>query len=439
MSAHSRLGPAPTLDFSRFRPLPNWLMTGGGGVALLGLIISLFTDLRHFGYAWLLAYMTCLSLALGALFLVIVHHLFDAGWSVVTRRSCEHLACLSAPVMAVLWIPIGLLAFKLYPWLGSELQAAPDHALHAKWPLFTRPGFYLVSFACFGIWYLVAHKLRRASLEQDQTGAAACTHTMRRWSAGGVFLFAVSLSFAAIFWMKSLSHMWFSTMYGVYYFSASVWVTLPTIYVITLWMEQEGSLRGKLHENQYYFLGSLFFAFTVFYGYIAFSQYFIIWNANIPEETFWYLLRDVGSWRLVGLLMIFGHFFVPFLALLRIDAKHFFPLMLGLYGWAWVMHAADMAYNILPVQYPGGFPFQWLWLHLGCFAFMAGLLMKLFVRDLQSHAPYPIRDPRLAEALGHRHPVASPISGGEMPETDELGERVGGPIDPEPQTEGGAK
>jgi hypothetical protein len=126
-------------------------------------------------------------------------------------------------------------------------------------------------------------------------------------------------------------------------------VTLATVYVITLWMEQQGSLRGKLHENQYYFLGSLFFAFTVFYAYIAFSQYFIIWNANIPEETFWYVLRDFGApGGLLGLVMIFGHFFLPFLALLRIDAKHYFPLMLGLYGWAWVMHAADMAYNILP-------------------------------------------------------------------------------------------
>jgi len=239
--------------------------------------------------------------------------------------------------------------------------------------------------------------------------------------------------------LKSLSHVWFSTMYGVYYFAGSVWVTLATVYVITLWLEQEGSLRGKLHENQYYFIGSLFFAFTVFYAYIAFSQYFIIWNANIPEETFWYLLRDKGSWRTVGLVMIFGHFFLPFLALLRIDAKHHFPLMLGLYAWAWIMHFVDMAYNILPVHYPDGFPLQWVWLHVGCLAFMAGLLMKVFVRDLQSCAPYPVRDPRLSEALGHRHPVASPISGGEMPETDELGERVGGPIDPEPQPEGGSK
>jgi len=408
-------------------------------VALLGLAVSLFTDIRHFGYAWLLAFMTCLSVSLGALFLVLVHHLFDAGWSVVTRRFCEHLACLSAPLMALLWLPIGLLATRLFPWMGPELQAHPDHGLAAKWPLFSLPGFYLTSVLCFGVWYLVSHNLRKWSLQQDQSGAAECTFAMRRWSAVGIFLFAVSLTFAAIFWMKALSHIWFSTMYGVYYFAGSVWVTLATVYVITLWLEQQGILRGKLHENQYYFIGSLFFAFTVFYAYIAFSQYFIIWNANVPEETFWYKLREQGSWNTLGIVLIFGHFFLPFLALLRIDAKHYFPLMLFLYGWAWVMHFADMAFNILPVQYPDGFPFRWVWLHLGCLAFMAGVLMKVFMRESQKHPPYPVRDPRLHEALGHRHPVASPISGGELGETDDLGERVGGFAGAEPEVQGGAK
>jgi hypothetical protein len=439
MSAHTRLGPAPPLDFSRWRELPNRLLMVGGAVTVLGLLVTLAMGrVSEFGYAWLLGFMMCLSLTLGAMFLVLVHHLFDAGWSVPIRRACEHLACLSAPVMFVLWIPIGLLAVKLYPWMSAELQAHPDHALHAKWPLFTLPGFYFVSIACFVIWYLVAWNLRKWSVEQDQTGAAECTRAMRRWACGGIFLFAVSLSFGAIFWMKALSHVWFSTMYGVYYFAGSVWVTLATVYVITLWLEQQGILRDKLHEHQYYFLGSLFFAFTVFYAYIAFSQYFIIWNANIPEETFWYLLRDAGSWRGLGLLLIFGHFFLPFLALLRIDAKHHFPLMLFMFGWAWVMHFADMAYNILPVAHAEGFPFQWLWLYLGVFAFMAGLLMKLFLLDLGRYAPYPVRDPRLAEALGFR-PSASPISGGEMPDTDEIQDRIeGGPLESPGQTPGGA-
>ncbi len=440
MSANTRLGPAPALDFNRFRSVPGLLVKGGGGVAVLGLLVSLFSgDIRHFGYAWLLAFMVTLSLTLGAMFLVLVHHLFDAGWSVPIRRFCEHIACLSAPVMAVLWVPIGILAVKLYPWMGSELQSHPDHGLHAKWPLFTIPGFYLVSIACFAAWYMVSRGLRKWSLKQDETGSAECTYAMRRWASIGIFVFAVSLTFGAIFWMKALSHVWFSTMYGVYYFAGSVWVTLGTVYVITLWLEQQGILRGKLHENQYYFIGCLFFAFTVFYAYIAFSQYFIIWNANVPEETFWYKLREQGTWYPISIALIFGHFFLPFLSLLRIDAKHYFPLMLFLYAWAWVMHFTDLSFNILPPFYNDGYPLRWIWLHLGCFAFMAGLLMKLFIKEFQKYAPYPVKDPRLMEALGHRSPVASPISGGELLETDDLGEQVGGAIDPAHGFEGGAK
>jgi hypothetical protein len=340
--------------------------------------------------------------------------------------------------MLVLWIPLALLAPKLYPWMDPALRASPDHALAAKWPLFTVPGFYVVSLVCFGIWYLVSHNLRRWSLRQDETGGADCTYAMRRWAAVGIFLFAVSLTFAAIFWMKALSHLWFSTMYGVIYFAGSVWVSVATVYMITLWLEQQGTLRNMLHEHQYYYLGSILFAFTVFYAYVAFSQYFIIWNANVPEETFWYLDREKGTWFALSQVLIFGHFFVPFLALLRIDAKHYFPLMLFLYAWTWVMHFADMAFNILPVAHPAGFPFQWLWLYLGCLAFMAGLLMKRFLRVYQAHPPYPVRDPRLHEALGHREP-ASPISGGELQESDDIEEQIEGPVGPNPQTPGGVR
>ena len=123
----------PPLDLSRWRNLPLQLMGVGGLVTLLGLVVSWKHDgLVNFGYSWLVAFMFCLSLGLGALFLVIVHHLFDAGWSVPIRRLNEHIATLLFPALFVLWIPIGLLAPKLYAWRGPQLQSAPDHAWHAK-------------------------------------------------------------------------------------------------------------------------------------------------------------------------------------------------------------------------------------------------------------------------------------------------------------------
>jgi hypothetical protein len=210
------------------------------------------------------------------------------------------------------------------------------------------------------VWIFLSNRLRHWSLEQDRSGAALPTHRMRFYSCVGIFLFAITLTLAAIMWMKALQHQWFSTMYGVYYFAGSVWMTLGTAYLITLVLDRQGVLTDTLHDHQYYFLGSLLFAFTVFYAYIHFSQYFIIWNGNMPEETFWYVLREKGTWWWVGMVIIFGHFFLPFLALLRIDVKSMFGFMAPLCGWTWLMHYLDLSFNIMPVKHPDGFVLHWI-------------------------------------------------------------------------------
>jgi hypothetical protein len=243
---------------------------------------------------------------------------------------------------------------------------------------------------------------------------------MRFLSSIGIFLFALTLTLAAVMWMKALQHQWFSTMYAVYYFAGSVWMTLATVYLITMILDRQGVLTEVLHDHQYYFLGSLIFAFTVFYAYIHFAQYFIIWNANMPEETFWYVVRERGTWFWVGIVIIFGHFFIPFLGLLRIDVKSVFSIMTPICIWAWCMHFVDLSFNILPVPHKEGFPLQWLWLYVGCIAFMGGVLSWRFLKDYAAHPPFPIKDPRLVEAMGHAHPVPTQISGGELDETDDL-------------------
>lgn len=409
---HTSLG--PPLDLARWRRVPDRAMWIGGALALLGALLNL----REFAHAWLLGFMFWLSIGLGALFLVMVHHLFDAGWSVPVRRQCEHVATLLFPWLLLLWIPVGLLARQLYPWMSSDPRA--DHALHAKWPLLTVPAFYGISLLCFGAWGFFAHRLRRWSLRQDETGEALCTYRMRFYSALGIFVYAITLTLAAILWMKAMQHQWFSTMYGVYYFAGSVWTTLTTVYVIIGVLNRQRILTHVLHDHQFYFLGTLIFAFTVFYAYIHFSQYFIIWNANVPEETFWYVIREQGGWFHVGLVIIFGHFFLPFLALLRIDAKSQWWLMAPLMVWAWLMHGVDLGFNIYPVIHPNGPPLRWLWLPLGCWAFMGGLLAKVYLAKYASTAPYPVKDPRLIEAMGMHHPVPTQISGGELDQADDL-------------------
>ena len=433
------------LDLSKWRTLPVKLMIAGVLIAILGVggHVALHggADLvKQFGYAWLVAFMFCLSLGLGSLFLVIVHHQFYEGWSVATRRTCEHLASLLFPTLFVLWLPIGILAPKLYEWMGPKLQANPDHALAAKEILFNYKGFYLISIACFAVWWWFTNRLKYWSIKQDTAsekgnpakgfmrflgvnqndpGVLECTLQMRKFASFGVFFFAFSLTFGAIMWMKALHHQWFSTMYGVCYFAGSVWLTLATVYVITMIMDRQRILTEVLHEHQFYFLGSLLFAFTVFYAYVTFSQYFIIWNANMPEETFYYVIREHGTWFLVSMVIIFGHFFAPFLTLLRIDVKQNVTIMLPLAAWAWLMHFFDMAFQIWPYQYRAGFPILWAVVALGIISFMVGVLATVFLKMFNSAPPFPQKDPRLVEAMGLYHPVPTPISGGELGQAEE--------------------
>ena len=403
MATHSSTEKVEPLDLSKWRKVPLILMAVGGLGALIGLLVPGLRE--QFAFSWLMTFMFYLSLVLGGLFLVIAHHLFDANWSVPIRRITENLACL-APFMAALFIPIILFRKTLYKWM--TIAPHTDHALDAKHPLLTEAGFFIVSIACFVIWTLVAYALRSQSLAQDKTGAAVHTKRMRVISCIGVVLFALSLTMGAIMWIKTMQHHWFSTMFGVWYFAGSVWLTIATVYLATMILKRMGPLRDLAGPTQFYFLGSLLFAFTVFYAYITFSQYFIIWNANIPEETFWYVLREKGSWFWLSQVIIFGHFFIPFLGLIRIDAKLWFPWMSAIAGWAWLMHFCDMQFNIMPVLHKEGFVLHWL--DLCCMAFFGGLLFTLWSKMFWKYPPFPQKDPRMAETLGiYVGPAVAPV------------------------------
>jgi hypothetical protein len=387
--------PAAPLDLKKWSKAPAILIAAGALICLFGA----FSNRTQFGYSYLLAFMFYLSICLGALLLTILHHLFDANWSVATRRLSEHMAWL-LPVMAVLFIPIGVLARDIYPWMTMDPHT--DHPLHAKQPLFTPGGFAFIALFVFAVWTWLSWNLRRHSIAQDKTGAAVHTHAMRFHSGYGIFAFAVTLTLAVIFWVKAISHQWYSTMYGVYFFAESVWIAVATLWVLASILSRTGHLRGIVNKNTMHCLGLLWFAFTVFYTYVHFSQYFLQWNANLPEETFFYVAREKGSWWQICMIIVFGHFLLPFLTLLRIDAKINPAVAIPLAIWAWLMHYCDMSFNIMPKLHPDGFKLHWM--DVGCMAFIGGVLALVFIKYLNAHSPYPAKDPRLGESLGVHGP-----------------------------------
>ena len=442
--------------------LPEWagkipliLLIVGAVLALIGVGLNP----SHFAHAWLVSFMFYLSICLGAFFVVLLHYLFDSYWIVSIRRVAEHLACL-LPLMVVLFVPIAIwsgsefvevdqdaavhhegeaqkaseaaekastvngdaqaVAQKkedghsraFYDWMRSERKYADtgkthDHAWYAK-KGYLNKGFWTLRWVfCFAIWGFFTWMLRKYSLEQDKTGAADCTRKCRVLAAVGIFVFAATLTIGVIDWMKGLEYQWFSTMFGVYYFAGSVWTSLITIYIISLFLKKIGPLRDVVQQSTLKDNATLFFAFTVFYAYIHFSQYFLIWNAAIPEETFWYVKREDGPWWNVGMLIIFGHFFVPFLMLLRIDVKTRSEVMITVAVLAWFLHFCDMSYNIMPVIHRFGGWMENIWIDIGCLALMGGALSMVFIYFFKQHPPYPQKDPRIAETMGVYVPLHS--------------------------------
>jgi hypothetical protein len=399
MSSNDTTHLPPPLDLSGWRKLPVVLMVVGGILSVIGALLSCkHNDLREFGFSWLLAFMFYYSIALGALFLVMIHHLTDAGWSVGIRRFCEHLASLLFPGLAILFLPVLIFAKHIYSWL--TLDPSTNNLVAAKLPVFTCLGFIITSAIFFGIWWLLTSQLSRWSLKQDETGAAECTYKMRFYSGWGIVAFALTLTFSGVLWMQSIQYQTFSAIYGVYFFSDCAWIGLATVYVIAAILLRQRILEPVLKQHYFYFIGVLFFGFTLFSAYAEFAQYFVVWNANMPEETFWYLIRERGNWWCLSMILIFGHFFIPFFVLLPVKVKTNFKVVIPVCLWAWLMHALDLGFNIFPALHPNGYPLKWIWLPLGCLMFMGGFLAAIFLKKFNAHPPYPQRDPRLLEAMG---------------------------------------
>jgi hypothetical protein len=372
-----------------------------GLLAVVGIVGSLLlargTDggMDHLLETYLVSFSFFLSISLGALFFVLLQHCTRAGWSVVVRRVSEVLAG-NVWLMAVLAVPILLGMDHLYHWTDTA-AAAHDPLLAGKIG-FLNANFFLVRLiAYFVIWGVMATFLHRTSIAQDASGDPVLTLRLERMSAPGMVLFALSLNFAAFDLLMSLDAHWFSTIFGVYYFAASVVAFLAAMPKILYAMQSRGVLENAITVEHYHDFGKLLFGFIVFWAYIAFSQYMLIWYGNLPEETEWFLKRQTGEWVTVSLILIFGHFVVPFVLLVSRMIKRR-PLFLAITGaYVLVMCWIDLYWLVMPEFSPGVARFGWL--DVLCFLGMNGVYSAFFVLRLARHSVVAERDPRLEESL----------------------------------------
>jgi hypothetical protein len=212
-----------------------------------------------------------------------------------------------------------------------------------------------------------------------------------------MILFALTITFAAFDWLMSLDAHWYSTIFGVYVFAGAVVGLLAFITIVAVNFHRNDILKDEITFEHYHDLGKLLFAFIVFWGYMAFSQYFLIWYSNIPEETLWFLHRWEGSWKVVTLLIVFGHFVVPFFILFpRFTKRNKFVLFMMAF-WILMMHWVDLYWIAMPSLHHHGVHISWM--DFTTMIGIGGIFIWLMWRKLSANPLLPVNDPRLEKSF----------------------------------------
>ncbi len=367
-------------------------------VGLVGLTASAwgyFADSAQFFHSYLVAFVFWLSMGLGGLFFTMLHHLVDAEWSTVLRRWAES-AMATLPMMALFVIPVLWGMPDLYHWSHVDV-VAQDEILQAK-AGYLNPTFFVIrSIGYFVIWGLLVTYLYRSSLKQDQGHSDALTQRLRKISAPGMILFALTISFAAFDWLMSLDAHWYSTIFGVYWFSGAFLSVLCFMVLLGLYQRQKSILNETVTLEHYHDLGKLIFGFIVFWAYMGFSQYLLIWYANIPEETVWFAHRWQGGWKWMSLVLVFGHFVLPFLALMTRAAKRNMIVLGTTAVWLLVMRWVDFYWLTFPNLHEHG-P-QISWIDFTTLAGVGGIFIWFFWRKYTANPVIPVGDRSLAGSL----------------------------------------
>lgn len=351
---------------------------------------------KQFAYSYLFAFYFFFTICMGGIFWTLVHHAVDAEWSVVVRRQMENMGSLLV-VLAVLFIPLVFVASELWHWMLPV--NAHDPILVEKAAYLNKPFFWFRAVFYFFFFILCGGLLRAFSIAQDKDGSPRYTVLNRRVTFSCALLFAVCLTFAAVDWLMGLDFKWFSTMWGVYIFAGTALSSMCTLVLIVTALRSAGYLQSVVTLEHYHIMGKLMMAFTIFWAYIGFSQYMLIWYANIPEETIYFLRRNTGTWWFGSQFMVIGHFFAPFLFLLFNRGKRTPLFLCGMAVWILLMHMLDMYIIVMPSLHEAGYslsalPFDLLsLLAIGC------TLAAVFLKRLGESSLYPVRDPRLPQSI----------------------------------------
>lgn len=372
------------------RPVLFALM-GGGALLWLASFATAGGGAPWQGF--LLAYMFFLMLGLGGVVFTAIQYAANARWSIVVRRIAEGMGT---------FIPVAFVLFLIYLFFGyrqfQDFQSGGVNVYddlkraYLSWPAVLVRGVIF-----FAIWHLMTQKIRSNSLQQARTKDASLFRKNQVLSIVFLVVFAYTFSMHCVDMLMALEPRWFSTIFGVYCFSGLFLSTLVVMSFVTMAMRKRREVSEAIQTRHMYDIGTWIMAFSVFMVYIGFSQYMLIWYANIPEETFYLIDRSEHGWQYIFALLPLLKWLIPF-AFLMPQGFRANPTVHIFVGCAVLLgQFLDLYWMIKPTFEPvlvlPGLA------EIGAFLAVLGLFAFVLDRTYRSHSVLPMGDPYLTMSV----------------------------------------
>lgn len=364
-------------------------------LGVLTFIFGFITNPERLWTAYLTSYFFYVSLAVGAMFFIAFNYASKAGWSASIRRLAEAMTSYM-PIMLVSSFVL-ILGFKyLYAWADPAKMLI----LTGGKTTYLAPWFVILRFTIFGLGCLAFRQMIVGnSIKQDQSGDHELTNKNLRYSIGFIGFFAVFFTLFSFDLLMSLLPTWYSTIFGLYAFAGSIQATFAVLAILVVWLKNSKWISGYITEEHQHDVGKFLKGFTVFWAYIAFSQFMLIWYANIPEETEFYIMRSLNGWMSFSFALLIFRFIVPFMTLLPRGSKRSDSVLVSVSILVLVMQYVDIYWLVYP-NFFDGIP-QFSIMEIGIFLGFTGLFLMALIKFFTKNNMVAINDPRMHEALSH--------------------------------------
>lgn len=367
-------------------------------IGVIGLALSVvgwFLNPETFFRAWLPSFLFWFSIVAGSLAVLMLQYVTGGEWGLMIRRP------LGASARTMLWMVLFFLPILagmkyLYPWADAGYVAA-NEVVHNKSGWLNLQRFLIFAALYFVLWNLWAWRIRILSLKFYEDRSPYTELARRKWAASGLVMIVLTLTFASIDWMMSTEPKWSSTMYGITFV---VGCGLSALAFVTFFFAQLATTKAMadvLKPTHLRDLGNLMLAFVMFYAYTTFSEFLLIWYANVHEEIPHYLVRNTGAWGAVAFCVAMFHFFLPFFMLLMRPIKDQPRTIAVVAVILIVMRYVVIYWLVAPSWY--GEHFTWSWMSLTSLLGIGGVWMWAFIGQLKGQTIIPIHETWVDEAI----------------------------------------